>query len=166
MNSESDKDKLTLATNYVKTFSSCWQLEDPELFLKHFCESMTSNIRLEQPLMPISNGHKQFSREFRCLKTFIPDLKGTVKHWSWNGDYLYIELSLGGTLGKNYVEWNLLDRLKLDEQGKCSERISYFDPLPLILRIILTPTSWFRLFRSGMIGLMIKGVKPITVKKY
>lgn len=147
------------AERYVDIFSKCWKLKDPQLFLDQFCDSMSKDIRLEQPLIPTSIGHQAFRQEFYRLRTFIPDINGNVTSWSWNSMYLYIELTLSGTLGGRNVAWNLVDRLKLDKDNKCSERISYFDPLPLILYIILTPTCWIRLLRSGMLLAMIRSLK-------
>ena len=150
---------VELAARYAETFAACWREPDPERFLKRFCEAMTEDIRLEQPLIPASVGQAGFCAEFRRLRRFVPDLRGELKHWAWSGEYLFIELRLSGSLGRKQISWTLIDRLRLDEQGLCSERISYFDPLPLILSICLTPSCWLRLLRSGMIPPLLRSLR-------
>lgn len=153
-----------LAARYAETFAACWRETQPERFLDCFCASMTPQIRLEQPLVPTSTGHEAFRREFGRLRRFVPDLRGELRHWAWSGDYLYLELDLSGSLGKRRVSWRLIDRLQLDEQGLCAERVSFFDPLPLLLRIMLTPSCWGRLLVSGMLPALLRALRPTPLE--
>lgn len=153
------------AERYVETFAACWKQDDAETFLADFCSSMHEDIRLIQPLVPPSHGHAAFRREFARLRRFVPNFQGEVKHWAWSGEVLYIELELRGTLGNRQVSWRLIDRFRLDEQGQCRERISFFDPLPLLLRIALLPGGWPRLLRSGMVGSMLRSLRPAKSRR-
>jgi hypothetical protein len=82
------------------------------------------------------------------LFAWLPDLTAVVDRWSGQGDTLFVELRLRATLSGRPVEWAAVDRFTL--RGRLAiERVSYFNAVPLLLRVLSTPSSWPRAIRMG-----------------
>ena len=76
----------------------------------------------------------------------VPDLRAVVDRWSADGDAVFIEFRLRGTIGRRVVEWPAVDRFTL--RGDLAiERVSYFDGLPLLGRLLRSPRVLWRLGR-------------------
>jgi hypothetical protein len=45
-------------------------------------------------------------------------------------------------LGGSPISWPGVDRFVVDENGLATERVSYFDPLPLMGAAALRPKAW------------------------
>ena len=60
---------------------------------------------------------------------------------------MLIDFTLSGTAGGAPISWRAVDRIAIGEDGLATERVSYFDSLPLILAIARRrawPASWPR----------------------
>jgi hypothetical protein len=53
-----------------------------------------------------------------------------------------IDFTLSGSAGGAPISWPAVDRIEIGEDGLATERISYFDPLPLILAVLRRPRVW------------------------
>jgi ketosteroid isomerase-like protein len=137
-----------LAADWVARFAEGWQAPaGPDSFVAHFRELLAPDVRLIQPQVRTTVGHRAFDEEFvRPLFALIPDLHGEVERWAARGDSVYIELTLSGTLARLPVSWRACDRITLRD-GMAVERESYFDPLPLLLAAARTPRVWPRFLR-------------------
>lgn len=122
---------------FVERFAERWA--NPSL--DGFCQILHPDIRLVQPLAPTIRGHAAFREQFGRLFELIPDLHGEVTGHSAEGDVVHIDMTLRGTLGGKPVEWDLCDRITLAD-GLATERVSYFDPLPLLAAIATRPRAW------------------------
>ena len=69
----------------------------------------------------------------------ITDLTGEVRRWGQTDDGVLIELTLSGRLGGRPITLEAIDRLVIGEDGLATERISYFDPTPLVLTAARRP---------------------------
>ena len=67
----------------------------------------------------------------------LDELDGILSH----------DLVLRQPLGGRPIEWPVVDRFVLHD-GLATERVSYFDPTPLLRAVLTRPTSWWRLVRS------------------
>jgi len=112
-------------------------------------EFLTDDVVLIQPLSYPMEGLAAAQEEFGRLFAWIPDLRGETTHWSGDGDTLFIEHTLTGTLGRNtQLQWPMVDRMVL-AGDKASKRIVYFDTGPLIWFLIKTPSAWWSWWCSG-----------------
>jgi ketosteroid isomerase-like protein len=132
------------AAAFVERFEAEWSKSDA----KALGTLLADDVVLVQPAMPAVRGkaeaHKAFSRLFRL----IPDLHVYVHRWAARDEVVFIEFTLTGTFGGKEVSWPAVDRFLLRD-GLVAERISYFDPLPLMLTIPRRPRGWRRLVTSG-----------------
>jgi hypothetical protein len=61
-----------------------------------------------------------------------------------------IEFTLSGTAAGAPVSWDAVDRFTLGADGLATERVNYFDSMPLVLRMGRSPRVWPALIRSGL----------------
>ncbi|AMC50236.1 hypothetical protein RN06_1783 [Mycobacterium tuberculosis variant bovis BCG] len=54
---------------------------------------------------------------------------------------VFIEFRLIARLGSEVVEWPVVDRFLL-RGDKAVERVSYFDSLPLLIKVVKHPSAW------------------------
>lgn len=132
------------AEDFVRRFSEFWRDPDPDRLGELLC----ADVRLVQPLAPETRGLRAAQAGFRRLFAGLPDLRGTVDRWSGDDDCVFIEFRLHATIGARRVEWPAVDRFFLD-RAKATERVSYFDGLPLLLRLLASPRAAWRWWRAG-----------------
>jgi hypothetical protein len=134
-----------VAEAWVAGFAAGWRSPaGPREFAEHFRPMLAPDVRLIQPGLPTTVGHRAFEEGFvNPLFGLIPDLRGTVERWAARGDSLYIELTLRGTLGGRPISWRVCDRVTLGH-GVAVERESYLDPTPLIAAVATRPRAWPR----------------------
>lgn len=134
------------AARWVAGFAEGWRSPSgPQAFAAHFRKLLAPDVRLIQPQLPTSVGHRAFEELFvKPIFDLIPDLLGEVERWAARGDTLYIELTLRGTLAGRPVSWRACDRVTLRD-GVAVERESYFDPAPLLKAVAMRPRVWPRL---------------------
>src|SRR5436853_1132081 len=139
------------AEAFVRAFAEGWRAPiDAEHFADHFERWMDPEIRLVQPQVPTTIGAREFRERFaRPLFELLDDLHGTVEGWGANGDIVYIELRLEGTIGGRAVTLRTCDRVTLRD-GKAVERVAHLDPIPMLAAIAATPRSWPRAVRQQL----------------
>jgi hypothetical protein len=140
------------AQAWVEAFATGWQAPvDADSFCDHFDSWLAPEIRLIQPMGRTVVGHRALREQFaRPLFELMPDLHGTVEGWAANGDTVYVELRLDGTLaGRRPVTLRTCDRIKLVD-GVAVERLAHVDPTPLLAAIALTPRVWGRAIRQQL----------------
>ena len=135
--------ELPEASEFVDRFASAWARSDLDALMA----LLADDVVLVQPMMPAMVGKAQSRKEFARLFALIPDLHATVHRWAAHGQVLFIEFTLIGTLGGREVSWPAVDRF-LIRDGQVTERVSYFDPLPLGIHALRRPRAWGRLLRS------------------
>ncbi len=129
---------------FVAGFSRFWS--DPSA--DRLGELLSEQVVLRQPLSAPMHGLAAAQAEFRRIFEWLPDLQGEVDGWSGTGSAVFIEFRLRATLVGRPYEWPVVDRFTL-RGSKAIERVSYFDSLPLVLRVLRHPTGWWRWWRSG-----------------
>jgi hypothetical protein len=136
------------ADTWVAAFIEGWRApSDPDAFVAHFRPILAPDVHLVQPQLPDVTGVRAFEDEFvRPLFTLMPDIRGEVERWAAQGDVLYIELTLHGTLGGRPISWRACDRVSLRD-GLAIERESYFDPTPLLAAVATRPRAWLPFVR-------------------
>jgi ketosteroid isomerase-like protein len=89
-------------------------------------------------------------RAFAGLLELSPDLSAEVHRWGATADGVLIEFTLSGSTAGVPLSWRAVDHIVLREDGRASERVSYFDSAPLILAILRHPRTWPAFVRSRL----------------
>ena len=126
------------AAEFVGFFDEGWQIGAGERFFEHFLPRIHDDVVLTQPLAPAVRGSTQFRPSFEPVFKAIPDLRGKVASWGETADGVIVELRMSGHLGGRPVRWTTMDRIVL-EDGMIKERHAHFDPLPLVIAMLLRP---------------------------
>lgn len=71
-----------------------------------------------------------------------PTPTATVHRWGATEDGVLIEFTVDGTAGGRPISWDAVDRFVLDGDGLATERISYFDSVPVALAVAARPKAW------------------------
>lgn len=138
------KGRLMTATRvFVEGFADFWKAPVPE----RLQDLLHDDVVLRQPLSPTRRGLPAAQREFARLLSLLPDLHAEVDRSSQTGDVLFIEFRLIARIGNETVEWPATDRF-LMRGDKAAERVSYFDSLPLVIKLLKHPSIWLGLLRQ------------------
>jgi ketosteroid isomerase-like protein len=130
------------AERWVEAFTEGWRApESLDAFADHFARWMTDDVRMVQPQLPTMIGKEGFREGFRAAFELIPDLHATVHGWAADGDTVFIEFTLEGTLGGRAVSAPAVDRFRMRD-GLVAERVAYFDPAPMLKAVATSPRAW------------------------
>jgi ketosteroid isomerase-like protein len=132
------------AAEFVDRFRDAWSTSSVDELMA----LLTDDVVLVQPGVPSTRGKAAAREQFSRLLRMIPDLHVSVERWAARDDYIFIEFSLVGTFGGREIRWPAVDRFHVDD-GVASERISYFDSVPVFLQVLRRPRGWRRMLRSG-----------------
>lgn len=132
------------AEDFVKRFAAYWADPDPD----KMATILTPDVVLIQPLSRPMHGLDAARAEFARLFAWLPDLRAEIDDWGANGATLFIEFRLSATVGGRPLEWPVVDRFTLTGD-KASRRVTYFDALPLMMRVLASPRAWPGWWRSG-----------------
>ena len=135
---------MDIAEDFVKRFADFWAAPSPE----KMSTLLTADVVLIQPLSAPMHGLEAAQAEFRKLFSWLPDLHAIIDDWGANGPALFIEFRLVATIGGERVEWPVVDRFVM-RGDKATRRVTYFDALPLVLRLLKTPSAWPGWWKSG-----------------
>ncbi len=111
---------------------------------------LAEDVHLEAPLVPTAHSLAEGERGFAQLFALIPDLRAEVKRWGATEDGVLIEFDLNGHTGGKPISWHGVDHFALGEDGLATERLTYFDSLPLILTVLRRPRSWLPFARNAL----------------
>jgi hypothetical protein len=136
------------AADFARRFEEFWSAPAPELLGGLLAEE----VRLVAPMTPVTSTLADGERAFAALFDLIPDLTAEVHSWGATRDGLLIDFTLSGTAGGAPISWRAVDRIAIGEDGLATERVSYFDSLPLALAVARRPRAWPALARSRFRG--------------
>ena len=138
------------AEELVAFFAEGWRIgaSDPERFYAHFGSRLTPDALMTQPLAAPARGPQGLRELFAPLFAAMPDFGVEVLRWGATADGAMIEIRLRGTLSGRPVTWTAVDRLVLRD-GLIAERHSYFDPLPVALKLLRSPRLLWAALRRG-----------------
>ena len=132
------------AAAFARRFAEFWRGADPGAPRRVLAE----RVRLVAPMTPttdtLADGKRAFADLFRADPR--PDRRGPPLGGDRGRapDQVHPERHGGGAP----ISWNAVDRIALGDDGLATERISYFDSLPLILTIARRPRAWPAFLRS------------------
>lgn len=134
------------AGEFVARFAAFWSAPSPE----RLGEVLGERVRLVTPMTPESTTLEEARGSFAEIFELITDLTGEMRRWGATEDGVLIELTLSGKVGGRPVSLDAIDRIVIGEDGRATERISYFDPTPLVLTALRRPRAWPRFARSRL----------------
>jgi hypothetical protein len=73
-----------------------------------------------------------------------------VHRWGATDDGVLIEFTLSGVAGGKPISWDAVDRFVVGEDGLATERVSYFDAMPIVLTAVRRPRAWPAFLRSRL----------------
>jgi hypothetical protein len=132
--------------DFARRFAEFWA--DPDA--GRLDAILAERVRLVAPMTPTTHTLEDGRRTFAGLFELIPDLRGEVHRWGATDDGVLIEFTLSGTAGGGPISWRAVDRFVLGEDGLATERISYFDPMPIALTVGRRPRAWPRFLRAQL----------------
>jgi ketosteroid isomerase-like protein len=137
-----------MAADFVRRFEEFWRApRDGDLGTV-----LAERTRLIAPMTPTVGTLAEGKRAFAELFELIPDLTAQVHRWAGTADGVLIEFTLSGSAGGGPVSWDVVDRFVVGEDGLATERVTYFDSLPLILTLARRPRAWPGFVRSRLPG--------------
>ena len=126
----------------AREFTEAWAHPD----LDRFMALLHEDVLLRQPVTRPVRGKAAARREFGRMMKWLPDLRGTVDHWSASGPDLLIAWRLDFTLGRSPFTLRIVDRIVVRD-GLIGEREAYFDSLRFMLGTIARPSAWLGYLR-------------------
>jgi SnoaL-like domain len=134
------------AADFVDRFADFWSAPSPQ----RLDEVLAERVHLVAPMTPTTETLEEGRRAFAEIFELVPDLTAEVHRWGETADGVLIEFTVSGTAGGGPISWDAVDRFVIGEDGLATERISYFDPTPIVLTAARRPRSWPGLLRSRL----------------
>ena len=124
----------------VEWFAEVWRDPTYESFCRGAMERFAEDVRMVQPLVRTHTGHEAFCRNIAPLFAAVPDIHARVLDWRGDERTVFIEFHLQGTLGGRFVRLHVCDRFS-HRDGIVTERVSFFDPAPLLAAALRSPRA-------------------------
>jgi hypothetical protein len=124
----------------VAWFADGWRDPTYESFCRHIVPRLAADARMVQPLVRSHRGPDRFCRNIAPLFAAMPDVHANVLEWHGDDQTVFIEFHLQGTLAGTPVKLHVTDRFS-QEDGVVTERVSFFDPTPLLLVALRHPRA-------------------------
>jgi hypothetical protein len=141
-----DLERHAAAADLVRRFSEFWAAPSRE----RLAAVLGQDVRLVAPMTPTTRNFDDGWQAFAGLLELIPDLAATVHRWGATDDGVLVEFTLAGTVGGGPISWTAVDRFTLGPDGLATERISYFDSLPIALTVARRPRAWLGFARAQL----------------
>jgi hypothetical protein len=139
-------DRHAAAADFVRRFEEFWAAPSRDLLAK----VITPDARLVAPMTPTTHNLDDGWQSFAQLLELMPGLSTTVHRWGATTDGVLIEFTMSGTAGGGPISWDVVDRFVLRSDGLATERITYFDSVPIALTVARRPSVWPSFARSQL----------------
>jgi limonene-1,2-epoxide hydrolase len=115
------------AADFVARFADFWR---PPVDLRVLETLLHPESRLVAPGMPVTVGRDAGIEAFRSVFMLVPDFHIDVVRWRGDGDVIFIETIMRGTMNGHALEIPAVDRITLRDH-MVLERVAYFDAAPM-----------------------------------
>lgn len=121
---------MTNAERFMQRYMEVWPNFDADR-LDHAIdpEATIHHSGMPQPIL----GHEE-PDYVRAIKALMPDIGLTVANWAANGDVVFIEYEMTGTLAGRRLNWTGIGRFKLHGE-RAIDAIGRWDNLELLAQI-------------------------------
>jgi hypothetical protein len=134
------------AADFARRFAEYWRAPTPQ----GLSTVLAEQVRLVAPMTPVTHTLAEGQRAFAGLFELVTGLTAEVHRWGATADGVLIEFTLSGTAGGKPISWHAVDRFVLGEDGLATERVSYFDSMPIALTAARRPRAWPAFIRSRL----------------
>jgi hypothetical protein len=134
------------AADFVGRFARFWSAPAPE----RLGSLLSDDAHLSAPMIPATHSLVEAERAFTRTFKLIPDLTGEVHRWGATESGVLIEFTLSGSAAGSPISWRAVDRFTIGADGLATERVTYFDSLPLIGALARRPRLWPAFVRSRL----------------
>ncbi len=134
------------AADFVRRFEQYWRAPRSA----DLGTVLAERAHLVAPMTTTAETREEGERAFADLLELIPDLAVEVHRWGATADGVLIEFTMGGTAGGAPISWDVVDRFVVGEDGLATERVTYFDSMPIALTVARRPRAWPGFLRSRL----------------
>jgi hypothetical protein len=134
------------AADFAARFADYWRAPTPA----GLSSVLAERVRLVAPMTPVTETLSEGQEVFAGLFELIPDLTGEMHRWGATEDGVMIEFTLSGSIGGKRIAWHAVDRFVIGEDGLATERVNYFDSMPVVLAAATRPRAWFVFLRNRL----------------
>jgi ketosteroid isomerase-like protein len=134
------------AADFARRFAEYWRAPTPE----GLAAVLAEGVRLVAPMTPTTHTLADGQQAFAALFELIEDLTAEVHRWGATSDGVLIEFTLSGIAGGKPISWDAVDRFVVGDDGLATERVSYFDSMPIALTAARRPRAWPAFLRSRL----------------
>ena len=128
------------AEDLVAWFTEGWRKPDLRVLLPSHRAAAGSGRADGAAARRAPPGHDAFCRNIATLFAAMPDVHANVLDWRGDERTVFIEFHLQGTLGGRPLRLHVTDRFT-QEDGLVTERVSFFDPAPLLVAALRNPRA-------------------------
>ena len=126
------------AADFVARFEEFWRAPDPP----RLDQVIAPRVRLSAPLTATTQTREEGIQAFADLFELVRGIQVEVHRWGATSDGVLIEFTITGEAGGGPISWDAVDRFVVGEDGLATERVSYFDSVPLALTLGRRPRAW------------------------
>jgi hypothetical protein len=134
------------AADFVRRFEEFWRAPLQGDLGTVLAERAHLVAPLARTVETLADGKRAFAELFELM----PDLTATVHRWGATADGVLIEFTLSGTAGGRPIAWDVVDRFVVGEDGLATERVTYFDSMPVALKLAGRPRAWPGFLRTRL----------------
>lgn len=135
-----------MAADFARRFAEYWKAPTPE----GLDSVLAERVHATAPMTPATHTLEEARRVFADLFELIDGLTAEVHRWGATADGVLIEFTLSGMAGGRPISWDVVDRFVLGEDSLATERVTYFDSVPIVLIAIRRPRAWPAFLRSRL----------------
>jgi hypothetical protein len=134
------------AADFVRRFEEFWRAPLEGDLGSVLAERTHLVAPMARTVESLAEGRRAFAELFELM----PDMSATVHRWGATADGVLIEFTLSGTAGGGPICWDVVDRFVVGEDGLATERVTYFDSMPVALQIARRPRAWPGFLRTRL----------------
>jgi len=132
-------------TEFVARFEAAWKAGTTEAL----ATLLHPDVHLVQPLAPALRGRTRALHALGNFLALMPAPRIRIHRWSAANQFVLIELSFHGTVGRLPVQLDIVDSVELID-GLIVNRTAYFNPAPLVRAVLTQPWLLWRLLKRAV----------------
>lgn len=133
------------ATAFVARFEAAWTAGTTTAL----AAILHPDVHLVQPLASPLRGRSAALHALGNFLALMPAPSICIHRWTAAGQFVIIEFSFQGSVGRRPVQLDLVDSIELVD-GLVHRRTAYFNPVPLVRAVLTQPWLLWRLLKRSV----------------